>query len=99
MSLCQRPLFFGRLLRVLLGSVLLGLAGFGFVTHPQYALGTRALLLFFGASFVTGGVRATPGCEITALPNLFLPSSRQLTCWCPLFSPIDSIERRLPAKH
>ena len=99
MNSCQRPLFFGRLGRILLGAVCLGLAAFGFVTHPEYSVGARVLLLFFGISFVIGGVRAIPGCEITAIPNLFVPSSRQLTCWCPLFSPLDSLERHLSSKH
>lgn len=99
MNSCQRPLFFGRLGRVLLGAVFLGWAAFGFVAHPEYSIGTLTLLLFFGISFVIGGARAIPGCEITAIPNLFIPPSRQLTCWCPLFSPLDGIERRLSSRH
>src|SRR5574337_2096947 len=95
----QRPMFYGRAGRILLGAVCLGFAAFGFVTHPEYSIGARILLLFFGISFVIGGVRATPGCEITAIPNLFVQSSRQLTCWCPLFSPLDSLERRFRYKH
>jgi hypothetical protein len=99
MSGRQRPLFYGRLGRILLGAACLGLAAFGFITHPEYSIGVRALLLFFGISFVIGGVQAIPGCEITAIPNLFVPRSRQLTCWCPLFSPLDSLERRFRSKH
>ena len=90
---CQTPLLFGRILRVLAG--LACLAGIPFV--PRFAsswLGVAALALG-GLTLIVAGWRANAGCEITALPNLFLPRRRQLICWCPLFSPIDRLERWL----
>lgn len=99
MSNRQQPMFYGRLGRIFLGAVCLGFAVFGLITHPEYSASTEALLLFFGISFVIGGVLAIPGCEITAIPNLFVPISRRLTCWCPLFSPLDSLERHFRSRH
>ena len=93
MSEYSRPLFFGRLLRVLAG-----LACFFSVRYVPYFehswLGVFALVLA-GLTFLIAGIRANPGCEITALPNLFLPANRQLNCWCPVFSPIDRLEASL----
>ena len=62
-----RPLLFGRLLRVLAG--LLALYWGAHLWGPN--LGS-VLLILLGVSFVVGGLRAIPGCEITALPNLLL---------------------------
>ena len=90
---CPKPLFFGRLLRVLVG--------LGFfvsvpdITDTEYGWIGIAGLLFAGATFLVAGIQANPGCEITALPNLLLPGDRQLTCWCPIFSPFDRMERIL----
>lgn len=70
-------------------------AGIPFVPDFEYAALGIAALGLAGLTFVVAGLRANPGCEITAIPNLFLPAERQLACWCPLFSPLDSLERRL----
>ena len=35
-------------------------------------------LMLFGLSFLVGGVVGNPGCELTALPNLLLPSNKRL---------------------
>jgi len=43
----------------------LGLAGF-------------AALLFLGVSFLLGGVLSNPGCELSAIPNLFLPEKAKV---------------------
>ena len=43
----------------------LGLAGF-------------AALLFLGVSFLLGGLLSNPGCELTAIPNLFLHKDEQV---------------------
>ena len=51
-----------------------------------------AIFLFFGASMVLAAVRGYDGCEILALPNLVL--RRTEAVWCPLYTPIDSAERR-----
>jgi len=70
------PLLFGRLTRVVFGAATLaaavavgwgGLGGFGFVA-----------LLFLGLSFLVGGVSGNTGCELSALPNLVLPSDRRV---------------------
>lgn len=93
MASCQQPLFFGRLARVLVG--LACFAGIPFVPDFEYSRWGIGALALAGLTFLLAGLRANPGCEITAIPNLFLPSDRQLACWCPLFSPIDILERRL----
>jgi hypothetical protein len=51
-----------------------------------------AIFLFFGASMVLAAVRGYDGCEILALPNTILRRSDAV--WCPIYSPIDSAERR-----
>lgn len=60
-----RPLFFGRLLRVLAGL----LALYWGVQHWGASFWSL-FLIFLGLSFLVGGLAANPGCEITALPNL-----------------------------
>jgi hypothetical protein len=50
------------------------------------------IFLFFGASMVLAAIRGYDGCEILALPNLVL--RRTDAVWCPLYTPIDSAERR-----
>lgn len=93
MSTCTRPLFFGRLIRVLAGVGCF--IGAFYVPDFEFTwLGILGLALA-GTTFLVAGIRANPGCEITALPNLFLPAHRRLSCWCPLFSPLDRIERAL----
>lgn len=93
MRACQQPLFVGRLLRVLAGVACL--VGVAFVPRFEYSwLGVCALVLA-GVTFIVAGWRGNAGCEITALPNLFRPRGRRWTCWCPLFSPLDRLERRL----
>lgn len=73
-----RPLFFGRLGRVLAGLATLvvilavGPADLG----PWWTIG----LLFLGVSFLIGGLVANPSCEITALPNLILASDKKVHC-------------------
>jgi len=88
-----RPLLAGRLLRVLVGTALILSVPF-VPDFDQAWIGITALILG-GATFVVAGIRANPGCEITALPNLLLPANRQLFCWCPIFSPLDRLERLL----
>ena len=73
-----KPLLFGRLTRVLFGIgtfVVIGIVGPSQLTF----WGTLALILL-GVSFVVGGLMGNPGCEITALPNLFLPKEREVHC-------------------
>ena len=70
------PLLFGRLSRVVFGVVSLavavalgsgGLGGFGFVA-----------LVLLGLSFLVGGLTGNPGCELSSLPNLVLPSDKRV---------------------
>lgn len=96
-NLCQRetlrPMLIGRLVRVFTGLALF--LSVPFVPEFDLAWTGGTALVLGGATFVVAGVRANPGCEITALPNLLLPANRQLFCWCPIFSPLDRLERLL----
>jgi len=77
MSSLLKPLFVGRALRVFSGLVCFYLAYQ--VVHPPIDPGQLVgglILGLLGLSFVVGGLLANPGCEITALPNLFLKKSR-----------------------
>ena len=71
-----KPLFFGRLTRIVAGlSLLIAVPAVGF--DGAWAM-VSAGMLFLGLSFVVGGVMANPGCEITALLNLVLPASKRV---------------------
>ena len=71
-----QPLLFGRLSRVVAGVAALTAVPFvGF--HGVEILGA-AVLLLLGLSFLVGGLMATPGCEVTALPNLLLRSHKRV---------------------
>ncbi len=92
-SHCQKPLLGGRILRGAVGVAFL--AGIPFVPEFDLAwLGILALVVA-GAIFLLAGILANPGCELTAPVNVFLPHDRRLHCFCPLFSPIDRLERAL----
>ncbi len=71
----DRPLFFGRLSRILLG---VGLCIWLFV-HPPHGLVLQGVLLFFGISLVLGGAMAYAGCEVLALPNLL--TGKRMHCY------------------
>lgn len=73
-----KPLFFGRTARIFVG---IGSFLAIWIIGPQQLtlFGTLALV-FLGISFVVGGITGNPGCEITAIPNLFLPEKKQLHC-------------------
>ncbi len=70
------PLLFGRLSRVVFGvatlavAVALGSGGLG-------GIGFAALVLL-GLSFLVGGLTGNPGCELSSLPNLVLPSDKRV---------------------
>ena len=51
---------------------------------------------FFGASFLISGVTGYPGCEITAIPNLFLRRKRYCSC---LITPFNLPNGRLLQKE
>lgn len=87
-----RPLFFGRLFRVVTGVVTLALIP---IVGVETLVGWGLVgLLFLGGSFIVSGLTGNPGCEVTALPNLVLPVSKQIHCWCPLWTPVDKIENQ-----
>ena len=70
------PLVFGRVTRVLFGVgsfVLIFTVGVNTLT----TIGTGALA-FLGISFLIGGLVANPGCELTAIPNLFRSKENQI---------------------
>lgn len=71
-----KPLFFGRLSRVVFGVV--ALAGVPLVGLEGWnALAVGGLVLL-GLSFLFGGLLGNPGCEITALPNVLLRSEKHV---------------------
>jgi hypothetical protein len=72
------PLFFGRLMRIVTGVVALGVIPF--VGSDQLGFWGVAGLGFLGLSFLIGGIMGNPGCELTALPNLALPSGKKMHC-------------------
>ncbi len=71
------PLFFGRLTRVLFGLGSLWWAAQLWSEDPGSWVWAGVLALL-GVSFLVGGLMANPGCEVTALPNLFLPPEKRL---------------------
>jgi hypothetical protein len=73
-----KPLFLGRLTRILFGLgtfVLIALVGPSTLT----GWGTAALALL-GLSFLIGGIVGNPGCELTAIPNLFIAQKKRVHC-------------------
>jgi hypothetical protein len=58
--------------------------------------GRLAAVTFLGVSLVVAGVRATPGCEVMAIPGLLFRKHTELACL--IFSPLDRLERKLRSK-
>lgn len=73
-----QPLRFGRLGRVVVGVATLAAASLWGPIELSW-LGFAALILL-GLSFLVGGLVGNPGCEVTALPNLVLPSDKRMHC-------------------
>jgi hypothetical protein len=72
------PLFFGRVMRVFCGVgcfILIWYIGVDTLT----LIGVAALAIL-GASLIIGAIVRNPGCEITAIPNLFLSEKKQVHC-------------------
>ena len=59
--------------------------------------GQLAAVTFLGISLVVAGVRAAPGCEVMAIPGLLFGRHTELGCL--IFSPLDSLERKLRSKR
>jgi hypothetical protein len=71
------PLAFGRAARIVFG--LGSLVGAAFVPWGEAGgIAGGLVLVFFGLSFLAGGLMANPGCEVTALPNLVLPAEKRM---------------------
>jgi len=72
-----KPLFFGRLTRVLFGLVVL-YWGAGLWNNHTVSMVASLAVILLGLSFFVGGLMANPGCEITALVNLALPAEKRV---------------------
>jgi len=59
--------------------------------------GQLAAATFLGVSLVVAGVRGVPGCEVMAIPSLLFGKHTELACL--IFSPVDSLERKLRSKR
>jgi hypothetical protein len=59
--------------------------------------GQLAAVAFLGISLVIAGARAAPGCEVMAIPGLLFGKHTELACL--IFSPLDSLERKLRSKR
>jgi hypothetical protein len=59
--------------------------------------GHLATVTFLGVSLVIAGVRATPGCELMAIPGVLFGRHTELMCL--IFSPLDRLERELRSKR
>ncbi len=73
-----KPLFVGRVTRVLFGLGTLALIP---VIGPSALTfwGTVAMVIL-GISFLVGGIKGNPGCELTAIPNLFISERKRVHC-------------------
>ena len=72
------PLFFGRLARVIFGIALLGIVAI--LGVDKVSVIGAAIMIFLGVSMLLGGLMGNPGCEITAIPNLFRAREKRLHC-------------------
>ena len=62
-----------------------------------HGVGELAVVTFLGISLVVAGVRAVPGCELMAIPDVFFRKNSELACL--IFSPLDRLERKLRSKR
>ena len=72
----------------------IGATGLPIIGH---GVGELAAVTFLGISLVVAGVRAVPGCEVMAIPDLFFRKNSELACL--IFSPLDKLERKLRSKR
>jgi len=79
----------------LVHALLVALYVAGFFRVPAFGggRGQLAAVTFLGVSLIVAGVRAIPGCELMAIPDLFLRKDVELGCL--IFSPLDKLERKL----
>jgi hypothetical protein len=71
-----KPLFLGRLSRVIVGAAILVVVPF--VEYQGAEIIGVVVLIILGLSFLVGGLVANPGCEVTALLNLVLPAKKRV---------------------
>jgi len=71
-----------------------GATGLPIIGH---GVGELAAVTFLSVSLLVAGVRATPGCEVMAIPGLLLGKHTELACL--IFSPLDRLERKLRSKR
>lgn len=79
---------------LLVALYIVGASALPIVGHGK---GQLAAVTFLSISLVVAGVRAAPGCELMAIPDVLLGKHTELTCL--IFSPLDRIERRLRSKR
>jgi hypothetical protein len=71
-----------------------GATGLPIIGH---GVGELAAVTFLSVSLLVAGVRATPGCEVMAIPGLLFGKHTELACL--IFSPLDRLERKLRNKR
>ena len=59
--------------------------------------GELAAGTFLGVSLIAAGVRADPGCEVMAIPDVLFGRRAELACL--VFSPLDWLERKWRSKR
>jgi hypothetical protein len=67
-----------------------GATGLPIIGH---GVGELAAVTFLSVSLLVAGARATPGCEVMAIPGLLFGKHTELGCL--IFSPLDRLERKL----
>lgn len=84
---------------ILVHALLVGLYVAGFFRMPILGSGSGQLaaVTFLGISLVIAGVRGVAGCELMAIPDLFLRKDVEVACL--IFSPLDKLERKLRNKE
>ncbi len=72
------PLIIGRVTRALFGLGTLALVAI--IGPATLTVWGTAGLVILGLSFLIGGIVGNPGCELTAIPNLFLSHEKKGHC-------------------
>jgi hypothetical protein len=73
-----KPLFLGRLTRVVFGVATLALIWI--IGVETLSIWGALAIGFLGVSFVVGGIVGNPGCELTSLWNLATPKEKRVHC-------------------
>ena len=79
---------------LLIALYFVGFSGLPIVGHGK---GQLAAISFLGISLLIAGLRATPGCEVMAIPSLLFRKHAELPCL--IFSPLDKLESKLQRKR